>query len=301
MVRVEQERTLLQGFFQITEAVLRYERYDRRRSEPVRRLKLERGDSVAVLVRHVDRDQILLIEQFKYPTYGRGDGWIVETVAGVVDEGESAEEAARRETREEIGYDLLPLEPIATLETAKAKQRPQPLRQTERLIYKLDKSRERIGLVTGDLAKVRFADIWVNTENTRMQMSRIDEPTISATVRYQGAEIDEFGAVVKDCIADEFSDQMKGKMSVDPARILVTGPGALARSHGVMRVFHAAAVQGSHARGTSRSRTSNGASRRPWRRRRTSAGTTSRPARSSSPSWAPVSVVATWSRPAGGC
>jgi nudix-type nucleoside diphosphatase (YffH/AdpP family) len=114
MVRVEQERTLLQGFFQITEAVLRYERYDRRMSEPVRRLKLERGDSVAVLVRHVDRDQILLIEQFKYPTYGRGDGWIVETVAGVVDEGESAEDAARRETREEIGYDLLLLEPIAT-------------------------------------------------------------------------------------------------------------------------------------------------------------------------------------------
>jgi O-acetyl-ADP-ribose deacetylase (regulator of RNase III) len=135
------------------------------------------------------------------------------------------------------------------LETAKAKQRPQPLRQTERLIYKLDKSRKRIGLVTGDLAKVRFADIWVNTENTRMQMSRIDEPTISATVRYQGAEIDDFGAVVKDCIADELSGQMKGKLSVDPGRILVTGPGALARSHGVMRVFHAAAVQGEPRQG----------------------------------------------------
>jgi nudix-type nucleoside diphosphatase (YffH/AdpP family) len=113
-VDIEQERTVFQGFFRIEEAVLRYERYDGRMSEPVQLVKLERGDSVAAIIRHVDSGQLLLVEQFKYPTYGRGDGWIVETVAGVVDEGESAEEAIRRETREEIGYDLLWLEPIAT-------------------------------------------------------------------------------------------------------------------------------------------------------------------------------------------
>jgi nudix-type nucleoside diphosphatase (YffH/AdpP family) len=113
-VQIEQERTLLDSFFRVEEAVLRYERYDGRMSKPVRRVKLERGDSVALVLRHLDSGQILLVEQFKYPTYGRGDGWIVETVAGMVDEGESAEEAARREVREEIGYDLCNLQPIAT-------------------------------------------------------------------------------------------------------------------------------------------------------------------------------------------
>lgn len=113
-VHVEHERTILEDFFRVEEAVLRYERYDGRMSEPVRRIKLERGDSVAVIIRHRDTGQILLAEQFKYPTYGRGDGWIVETVAGIVDEGETAEEAAHREVREEIGHDLLLLEPIAT-------------------------------------------------------------------------------------------------------------------------------------------------------------------------------------------
>jgi O-acetyl-ADP-ribose deacetylase (regulator of RNase III) len=135
------------------------------------------------------------------------------------------------------------------LEIARAKQRPQALRQTGRLVYRLEKSRKRIGLITGDLAKVRFADIWVNTENTRMQMSRIDEPTISATIRYQGAEIDELGAVVKDCVADELSSLMKGKQSVDPGHILATSAGALEKTHGVLRVFHAAAVQGQPGQG----------------------------------------------------
>jgi nudix-type nucleoside diphosphatase (YffH/AdpP family) len=113
-VQIEQQRTLLDSFFRVEEATLRYERYDGRMSEPVRRVKVERGDSVALVLRHIDSGHILLIEQFKYPTYGSGDGWIVETVAGMVDEGESVEEAARREVREEIGYDLCHLQPIAT-------------------------------------------------------------------------------------------------------------------------------------------------------------------------------------------
>ena len=113
-VEIEQERVLLRDFFTVEEAMLRYERYDGQMSEPVRRLKLERGDSVAVLVRHIVTGKLLLVEQFKYPAYSHGDGWIVETVAGMIDEGEGAEEAARREVQEEIGYGLLLLEPIAT-------------------------------------------------------------------------------------------------------------------------------------------------------------------------------------------
>jgi ADP-ribose pyrophosphatase len=113
-VQIEQDRVLLRDFLTVEEATLRYERYDGQMSEPVRRLKLERGDSVAVLIRHVDTGKLLLVEQFKYPVLSHGDGWIVETVAGMIDKGEDAEEAARREVREEIGYDLLLLSLIAT-------------------------------------------------------------------------------------------------------------------------------------------------------------------------------------------
>jgi O-acetyl-ADP-ribose deacetylase (regulator of RNase III) len=129
-----------------------------------------------------------------------------------------------------------------------SKQRPQVLRQTERHIYRLDRNRKKIGLVTGDLAKIRFADIWVSSENTRMQMSRIDESTISATVRYQGAVIDDLGAVTKDCIADDLKQAVQGK-PVEPGRVIITSAAALEQSHGVMKVFHAAGVQGEPGQG----------------------------------------------------
>ena len=41
-------------------------------------------------------------------------------------------------------------------------------------------SAPRIGIVAGDIGQVRFADIWVNSENTDMEMSRFTEFSISA-------------------------------------------------------------------------------------------------------------------------
>jgi ADP-ribose pyrophosphatase len=111
-VQVELKRRILDDFFSVDEAVLRYQRFDGHMSEPVRRLRVERGDSVAAVVITVPDRQILLVEQFKYPTYGVGDGWVVELVAGMVDEGEQSSEAIRREIREEIGYETLLLEPV---------------------------------------------------------------------------------------------------------------------------------------------------------------------------------------------
>jgi hypothetical protein len=87
-VWLKQEQVVFDGFFRLKEATLRYERFDGKPSEPLRRLKLDRGDSVAALICNTDTGRVLLVEQFKYPTYGKGDGWILETVAGMVDGGE---------------------------------------------------------------------------------------------------------------------------------------------------------------------------------------------------------------------
>jgi ADP-ribose pyrophosphatase len=79
-----------------------------------RRLSLERGDAAAALVRRVDDDMILLTRQFRYPTYAKGPGWVIETAAGVVENGEDPAETMRRELVEELGYHPSHLEPIAT-------------------------------------------------------------------------------------------------------------------------------------------------------------------------------------------
>jgi nudix-type nucleoside diphosphatase (YffH/AdpP family) len=113
-VRILHQETLLDDFFRIDAATLQYERFDGSLSEPVRRLRLDRGDSVAALVVHTGTGCALMVKQFKYPVFGVTDGWIVEVVAGMVDRGETPEVAIRREVREEIGYELAHLERVST-------------------------------------------------------------------------------------------------------------------------------------------------------------------------------------------
>lgn len=94
-----------------------YETYAGGMCGPVRRLSMERGDSVALLL-HEPGDgggEIILVEQFRFPTWGHeGGGWLQETVAGVIDGSEAPETAVRREALEEVGYRIGEVEHVAT-------------------------------------------------------------------------------------------------------------------------------------------------------------------------------------------
>jgi O-acetyl-ADP-ribose deacetylase (regulator of RNase III) len=103
---------------------------------------------------------------------------------------------------------------------------------------------KKIVLITGDIQRIKVADIWVNSENTNMQMSRFHEDTISGIIRYLGARKDNVGNVVEDTIADELTQVMGRNVSVNPATVLVTGAGDLEKTHNVKRIFHVASAQG---------------------------------------------------------
>ena len=113
-VEIENKRTLFKDVFTITETNLRFEQFKGSMSDTVRRLVFERGDSVAALLLNRDTQNVILTEQFRFPTYEKGPGWLYEVVAGMIDEGEQAEDAMRREIREEIGYQTHELAHIAT-------------------------------------------------------------------------------------------------------------------------------------------------------------------------------------------
>lgn len=103
-VEIKSKKLIFDDFFKIQEAILRYRRFDGQMSGTVRRLNFERGDSVAAIILNRDTQRVILVNQFKYPTYEKGPGWIYEIVAGVLNANEAPEAAMRREMLEEIGY-----------------------------------------------------------------------------------------------------------------------------------------------------------------------------------------------------
>lgn len=116
-VEVHGRRRLLDDFFRIDEVTLSHQLCDGSMSRPLRRLVLERGDAVAALLFRPADQQVILVRQFRYPTCGRGDGWLLEVVAGIPDPEEEPAAAARREIMEETGYQVDELERIAVFYT----------------------------------------------------------------------------------------------------------------------------------------------------------------------------------------
>jgi O-acetyl-ADP-ribose deacetylase (regulator of RNase III) len=77
-----------------------------------------------------------------------------------------------------------------------------------------------------------------------MQMARYYDRSLSALIRYEGAEKDENGEVITNTIANELAAIVGERESVTAGNIYVTGAGALASALGVKRVFHAATTHG---------------------------------------------------------
>jgi nudix-type nucleoside diphosphatase (YffH/AdpP family) len=79
----------------------------------------DHGAAAAVLPYDPERRTALLVKLFRAPPlYAGVDPVIVEPVAGLIDEGETAEEAARREAMEEAGVRLAALEQVGEVWTS---------------------------------------------------------------------------------------------------------------------------------------------------------------------------------------
>ena len=100
------------GFFRLDRLSVRFRRYDGGWSEITREV-LERGHTVGVLLYDPARDKVVLVEQFRAPAVDAPGGpWLIETVAGIIEEGETPEEVARRETAEETSLTVGAIERI---------------------------------------------------------------------------------------------------------------------------------------------------------------------------------------------
>ena len=101
------------GFFRINRYRLRHRLFAGGWSGVIEREVFERGHAVGVLPYDPVADSIVLIEQFRIGALIAGmSPWLIEVVAGIIEEGESPEAVARRETREEAGIEIQDLLPM---------------------------------------------------------------------------------------------------------------------------------------------------------------------------------------------
>lgn len=103
-VIVEKETPLLRGFFHVDQITLRHRKHDGAWSESMDRLLLRRPDAVCAVVHNTDHNSCYFVRQFRVGANDKEYGWMTELAAGLVDEGETAEEACEREIEEELGF-----------------------------------------------------------------------------------------------------------------------------------------------------------------------------------------------------
>ncbi|MDB5395684.1 MAG: hypothetical protein JWM91_3190 [Rhodospirillales bacterium] len=108
-----ERKTVCQSYFRIDRYMLRHRLFGGGWSQPLMREVFERGHSVAALLYDPHADVVVLIEQFRAGAMAAKMGpWLIECVAGIIDEGEKPEDVARREAVEECGCTLGRIEPI---------------------------------------------------------------------------------------------------------------------------------------------------------------------------------------------
>lgn len=99
---------VFKGHFQTHKLRLRHRLHNGAWGQEIEREVFHRAPVVVVLPYDALRDSVLLIEQFRAGPFLSGDAhpWIVETVAGVIDSGETPDQTARRECVEEGGLEV---------------------------------------------------------------------------------------------------------------------------------------------------------------------------------------------------
>jgi ADP-ribose pyrophosphatase len=112
-VETLQRETCFQGFYRLDRVRLRHRLFAGGMGPPISRELFVRHDAVCVLPYDPQRDQVVLVRQFRIGALDKSaNPWLLELVAGLVEDNEQPEEVARREAVEEAGLQLTSLWPV---------------------------------------------------------------------------------------------------------------------------------------------------------------------------------------------
>ena len=110
------------GYFKVDRYRLRHRKHEGGYTDVIQREIFERGHATAVLLFDPALDKLVLVEQFRPGAYAAFNSpwfdaktqspWLLECVAGIIDEGENPEDVARRESLEEANCEITDIIPI---------------------------------------------------------------------------------------------------------------------------------------------------------------------------------------------
>lgn len=103
-VEIIARETLYSGFFSMELYRFRHRLFNGEMSGEIKREIFERGHAAVLLPFDPVRDEVVLVEQIRIAAYDVSESpWLLEMVAGMIEEDESVEDVARREALEEAG------------------------------------------------------------------------------------------------------------------------------------------------------------------------------------------------------
>jgi nudix-type nucleoside diphosphatase (YffH/AdpP family) len=102
-IRIQKVETLSHDWFLLQKTTFDYRRSDGSWQRQTRET-YDRGHGATILLYNRARRTVVLVRQFRFPTYGNGhDGFLIETAAGLLDRA-SPEDRIKAEVEEETGY-----------------------------------------------------------------------------------------------------------------------------------------------------------------------------------------------------
>ncbi len=120
-VQVIEKKRVFTSYVKVDRYAFKHKLFNGGDSAELAREVIERGHAAAVLLYDPDLDLLVMIEQFRPGAYvaqqsdligNQQSPWLIECVAGIIDQGESPEDVVRREAGEEADCEILDLVPL---------------------------------------------------------------------------------------------------------------------------------------------------------------------------------------------
>lgn len=115
--KIEKAERLHDGFFKVDRYSIDHKTFAGEQTGIFTRELFERGDASAVLLYDPAKDVVVLTEQYRIGAALKSHDstpWLLEVVAGMIEQGESPESVACREAEEEVGCSPKELIPISS-------------------------------------------------------------------------------------------------------------------------------------------------------------------------------------------